>query len=101
MLETSAATSPTVQAYRQRLVVYVVWHPEFAQGAELARRLYDHLTRDSQQPIARGLGIPVYFRSAAEMPGSRTPRPIPLGKAYHTAVVALVDGTMVLNRDEG
>src|SRR3954469_4246432 len=88
-------------AYRQRLVVYVAWHPDFEQGAELARRFYDHLTRDSQQPIARGQGIPVYFRSAAEKEGSEAPRPIALEKDHHTAVIALIDGTMVLRRDLG
>ena len=87
--------------YRQRLVVYVAWHPDFAPGAELARRLYDHLTRDSQQPIARGLGIPVYFRSAPAAPGSEAPAPIPLDEAHNTAVVVFVDDTMVLSGDQG
>ena len=91
----------TTRTYRQRLVVYVVWHPEFAAGAELARRFYDHLTRDSQQPIARGLGIPVYFRSAPVAAGSQAPRPILLDEAHHTAAIVLVDDAMVLNRDAG
>src|SRR4051812_43992599 len=101
------ATNPTgadparAGAYRQRLVVYVARHPAFEQGGEWARRLYDHLTRASQQPIARGLGIPVYFRSASEKEGSEAPRPIALEKAHHTAVIALVDATMVLRRDLG
>ena len=101
-VETSTGVEPfQAGSYRQRLVVYVVWHPDFAPGAELARRLYDQLTRDSQQPIARGLGIPVYFRSAPAGSGSEAPSPITLEEAHHTAVVVLVDDAMVLSGDLG
>ena len=63
-----------IRDYRQRLVVYVVWHRDFDRGTELARFFYDHLMRDSQQPIARGLGIPVYFRSSPASADSAVPR---------------------------
>jgi hypothetical protein len=92
---------PMAKAYRQRLVVYVVWHPEFQLGADLARRIYDHLMRDSQQPIARGLGIPVFYRSVAGAEGSDAPIEIPLDAAQHTATVVLVDDHMVLARGAG
>jgi hypothetical protein len=98
---TADPSTPSPRSYQQRLVVYVVWHPGFTPGADLARRLYDNLMRDSQQPIARGLGIPVYFRSAAAAAGAARPRDIPLGKAHHTAVVVLVDDTMVIDREDG
>ena len=62
MAKPAAAHQPGPGVYRQQLVVYVVYHPEFALGAKLALRFYDHLTRDSSQRIARGIGIPVYFR---------------------------------------
>src|SRR5208282_1790662 len=87
--------------YRQRLVVYVVWHPDFQQGAEIARLFYDHLMRDSRQPLARGLGIPVYFRSHPESADVQRPREVRLDEAEHTAVVVLVDDTMVLGKDDG
>jgi patatin-like phospholipase/acyl hydrolase len=87
--------------YRQRLVVYVVWRPEFADGAKIASGLYDHLMRDSQEPIARGLGIPVYFRYAPAGDGSEAPIDIPIDEAEHTAVVVLVDDTMFSHRDDG
>ena len=61
------------QRYQQRLIVYVVWHPNFKEGPVIAGGLYDLLTRDSQKPIARGLGIPVYFRSTPERPPAKTP----------------------------
>ena len=90
-----------IRDYRQRLVVYVVWHRDFDRGTELARFFYDHLMRDSQQPIARGLGIPVHFRSSPASADSAVPREIPLDEAEHTAVVVLIDDIMVLNKDLG
>src|SRR4051794_40982790 len=101
MPENRAMPAPSPHSYRQQLVVYVVFHPEFALGAKLAHRLYDHLTRDSTQRIARGIGIPVYFRSSPWTTGSEKPRPIPLDQAHHTVVVVLVDETMVLRRGDG
>ncbi|MGZ3397466.1 MAG: hypothetical protein ACXVB2_25465, partial [Isosphaeraceae bacterium] len=95
------AQQMAIQDYRQRLVVYVIWHRDFDRGTELARFFYNHLMRDSQQPIARGLGIPVYFRSVAASADSAVPQEIPLDEAEHTAVVVLIDDIMVLNKDLG
>ena len=89
------------QRYQQRLIVYVVWHPNFKEGPVIADGLYDLLTRDSQKPIARGLGIPVYFRSTPERPTAHTPRAIELDEAHHSAVVVLVDDVMVADYDDG
>jgi len=101
MATTVGIPTPAPNLYRQQLAIYVVFHPKFALGAKLALRLYDHLTRDSSQRIARGIGIPVYLRSTPWAPDSEEPRPIPLDEAHHTVVVALVDGTMVLRRNHG
>ena len=86
-------------AYRPELVVYVVWHPDFAAGREFAALVYDQLTRDATEPLARGLGIPVYLRTA--FTGDATPAPVPFDQAQHTVVVLLVDDTMMLARDDG
>jgi hypothetical protein len=51
--------------YRPRLLVHVVWHPKFA--------------REPEQPNARGLGIPVFFRS--ESAEGKTPPPIAMDEA--------------------
>ena len=90
-----------IRDYRQRLVVYVVWHPDFERGTEIAKFFYDNLMRDSKQPLARGLGIPVYFRSSPASADSAVPREIPLDEAEHTAIVVLIDDIMVLNKDLG
>jgi hypothetical protein len=85
--------------YLPALAVYVVWHPNNKRGRELATSLYDRLTCDSKDPVARGIGVPVYFRTGT--PDVPMPRPIPLGEARHTAVVVLIDDEMIRDRTNG
>lgn len=80
--------------YLPRLLVHVVWHPEFARGRELAERIYTHFAREPEQPNARGLGIPVFFRSQPLV--GNIPPPILLDEAQHTAIIVLVDNKMVI-----
>jgi hypothetical protein len=88
-----------LKAFRHELIVYVVWHPDFAAGKSLASFLYDQLTRDSQVPLSRGLGVPVYLRTSVD--AQSVPEAIPFGGAAHVVVVLLVDDEMVLGRDQG
>lgn len=85
--------------YRPELVVYVVWHPDFAGGREFAEFLSGQLTREMTEPLSRGLGIPVYLRTAVD--SASVPKPISFDQARHTVVVLLVDDEMVLARDSG
>ena len=85
--------------YRPELVVYVVWHPSFARGREFAAFLSDRLTRDANEPLSRGLQIPVYLRTGSA--SDQLPKPIPCDQAQHTIVVLLVDDKMTLARDDG
>ncbi len=87
------------KTYRPELVVHVVWHPDFAAGKEFAAFVYDQLTRDSKEPLARGLGIPVYLRTAES--SDTLPEAVPFDQAQHTIVVLLVDDAMIMARDEG
>jgi hypothetical protein len=84
----------TASLYRPRLTVYVLWHPECEQAEELADRLYSDLCRDAQQPTARGISIPVFFRCVAWR-GQTLPPEIRLDDSQHTAGVALIDPKMV------
>lgn len=77
------------------LVIYVVWHPEFARGREIARKIYASFASDPDHPNARGLGIPVFFRSARNE-GEATPPPIAMDDAHHSVVVVLVDADMLI-----
>lgn len=81
--------------YQPRLLIYVLWHPAFKRGQELAESVYAHFSRDPTRTNARGLGIPVFFRSAAG-PGSKTPPLIAVDDAQHTAIIVLVDAEMVI-----
>ena len=85
--------------YRPELVINVVWHPDFADGPEFAAFVYDQLTRDSTEPLARGLGIPVYPRTTS--PGDKLPQSVSFEQSQHTVVVLLVDDQMMLARDDG
>ncbi|HAB18876.1 MAG TPA: TIR domain-containing protein [Verrucomicrobiota bacterium] len=80
--------------YQRRLVIYVVWHPEFVRGREMAERIYKYFAREPEQPNARGLGIPVFFRS--EPVAGKLPAPVVMDEAQHTAVVVLADAKMVI-----
>jgi hypothetical protein len=88
-----------IRTYRQQLVVYVVWHPQYAAGREMAEVVYDQLTRDSSVALSRGLEIPIYLRTAETPEG--LPRDVPFAEAAHTVVVLLVDDKMVLGRNHG
>lgn len=75
---------------RPFLVVYVVWHPKFSQGADLARTLYDHYRRELYENVAGGTGLSVMYRSALN-PGSDLPIDINFNDAETSAIVLVVD----------
>jgi len=93
-----ASQSRPSAAYLQRLIVYVAWHPDFVQGSEIAGSLYANLSRPTANPTARGMGIPVLFRSQPEQ-GKKLPPQIPFDECHHTAAVVLVDDAMVASDD--
>jgi hypothetical protein len=68
------------------LSLFVVWHPKFLEGKTIANNLYSIFCRDIEQPLSRGLGVPVYYRSAPNLN-------IPINKinAARNAIVLLVD----------
>jgi len=87
------------QPYRPQLAIYVVWHPEYKSGQDIANYLYSRLRRNIEQPISRGLGIDMFFRSDPP-PSSKTKLPIEikLDAAQHSVIVALVDNSMVISK---
>jgi hypothetical protein len=74
--------------------MYVVWHPAFERGQKLAESIYTYFSRDPERTNARGIGIPVFFRSVADS-GKALP-PIAVDAAQHTAIIVLVDPQMVI-----
>jgi hypothetical protein len=82
--------------YRPPLAIYIIWHPRFAQGQALADGLFQRFCRDASRPLERGLGIPVFFRSAAAQDSDR-PAPIDLDAAKHIVVLPLIEDEMVVD----
>jgi hypothetical protein len=87
----------TTEDHRSTLTVYVLWHPQFRPGEELAKAVYSHLSRDSDLPTSRGLGIPVRFRSLPLTSGA-LPAPVNLDGAHRSVVVVLVDDEMIADQ---
>lgn len=74
---------------RSPLAVYVIWHPDFSEGQEIANFLYSILNRNVSKPLVRSIGIPVYFRNENES-GERQPIKIDFDESEFTAIVTLV-----------
>lgn len=75
---------------RPFLVIYVAWHPLFAQGSELAKKLYDHYRRSLYDNVTGGAGLSVLYRYAPEA-GSALPLDIDFEESATAAVVLLLD----------
>src|SRR5688500_15466700 len=74
--------------YKSPLTLYVIWHPSFAQGKEIATSLYSTFCRDIKDPLSRGLGIPVYYRSVFV---GKAPILIDTTNATRNVIVLLID----------
>ncbi|MCU0091939.1 TIR domain-containing protein [Pseudomonas koreensis] len=79
------------------LVIYVVWHPFFSEGPEIAETLRQHFRRNLYENVAGGAGVSVIFRSAVS-PDAEVPISIDLDEAHSTAVVILVDENLSTNQ---
>ena len=79
---------------RPMFALYVIWHPAYTQGRELADRLRQHFGRDLYRFVTAERGVSILERSETA-PGTRTPLPIDWNTAEFTAVVALTDATLV------
>lgn len=75
---------------RPFLVLYVLWHPNFVGGAQIAETLLTHFRRNSYENVSGGAGLSVIFR-CTPAPGAMTPLQINFDEAETTAVIALVD----------
>jgi hypothetical protein len=87
-------------SFKTPLSVFIVWHPDYSEGQQIADFLYSVLCRDSSKPLIRSLGIPVYFRSAKEA-GKKQPIKIDFAESEFTAVIALVSDEFVVDKEYG
>ena len=58
--------------------LYVMWHPSYRGGREIADRLRMHFGRDLYRAVGEERGVSVLERSEA-VPGALTPLPIDWG----------------------
>ena len=75
---------------RPFLVLYVAWHPAFAAGKALAKKLYDQYRRELYGNVTGGAGLSVIYRNAVD-PATSAPLRIDLAGGETTAIVLLVD----------
>lgn len=45
------------------LKIYIIWHKDFSSGITYAQEIYLRLRRNTNDPLSRGIGIPVFYRS--------------------------------------
>jgi hypothetical protein len=87
----------TEEKMKQPLTLYVLWHPGFKDGEKYANAIFTTFSRDVKEPLTRGIGIPVYFRTGTVE--RNIPLPIDVEKSERTAVVALIDAKFVINEE--
>lgn len=78
---------------RPFLALYIVWHPGFTSGADIAEKLREHFRRKLYENVAGGTGLSVIFRSVVG-PGLSAPLPIDLSEAEATAIVVLSESAL-------
>ena len=78
------------------LSLFVVWHPKFTEGKTIANNLYSIFCRDINEPLSRGLGIPVYYRSVSS---DKKPIPIDTNNTNRNAIVLLIDLNYFIDED--
>ena len=82
-------------ATRPLFALYVMWHPSFPGGREIADRLRMHFGRNLYSAVGEELGVSVLERSEP-VPGTPTPLGIDWDDdAEFTAVVVLAESTLI------
>lgn len=81
--------------YQSPVNVYVLWHQEYEEGKSFATSIYSNLSRNIAEPLDRGIGIPVFFRSEGD---ERDKLLMPdVERAAINLIVALIDTKMILS----
>ena len=80
------------------LTLYVVWHPSYRDGRQLADLLRTHFGRDLYRGVWEDRGVSVLERSQP-VPGALTPLPISWDDTKFTAVVVLAESSLVEDRE--
>ena len=76
------------------LTLYVVWHPHYTSGERVGSQLLDHFGSHRFTYVSGGDRVRVMFRNAIA-PGAEEPMRIDWDRSQTTAVVVLLDHTLV------
>lgn len=87
-------------SFKTPLSVFVVWHPDYSEGQQLADLLFSLLCRDFSKPLTRSMGIPTYFRNV-KAENKNHPLDIDFSESIYTAVIALISDEFVVDKDYG
>ena len=80
----------TANVMSSPLMLYVIWHPKYTRGAELATLLRSHFDTNFYRNIFGGMGMPVLFRNV-NISGSNVPLSVDWDDTDTTAVLVLID----------
>src|SRR5690349_20620567 len=74
------------------LSIFVLWHSEFQLGVKYAELIFSEFNRKIEDPLARGINIPVFFRQKPPLDV------IPFTDYQFVVIIALVDSSFVLDQ---
>ena len=85
--------------YKPHLQIFILIHQDSPSKSSLPQKIFSFLTRDINDPLSRGLGIPVYFWNPFLYENESNNNLINFNNAYHTVIVGLIDYKMVLDSE--
>lgn len=83
--------------FKSPINIFVVWHPDFIDGKNIANLIFSTFNRNVSEPLSRGIGIPVYFRSIPI--NSTLPLGINFTEAEYTIIIFLIDNVLTIATD--
>jgi len=96
LYKASIMESPT----RPLFALYVIWHPSFVGGREIADRFREHFGGNLYRAVSGERGVSVLYRSES-IPGASVPLPIDWNAADVTAAVVLAESSLIDDQEWG
>ena len=75
------------------LSVYIVWHPNYSKGSDIAELIRKHFRDGRYKNVLGDIGLSVIFRSSP-VPDAETPLDIDLDEAETTAIIVLAESVL-------
>lgn len=86
-----------MKKFKSPLSIYVLWHPEFKEGKEYAKSIYNTYSGENGSVTHAKYDIPVHYRT--QPLGSETFAKIPFSESEKNALIILVDEYMFNDPD--